>query len=381
MPDTLPPADRPFADREALKRDFLRQAGWGAADRRPLTQDASSRSYERLTLADRSVLLMDAPRLEAPVAPTTAWEAERNAMGWNARARLAACRVDAFVAVGSYLEGLGLSTPRVLAHHAGHGFALVEDLGDNLYARAVPAGADEVALYAEAGRALAVVQRAGIPKALGSRGGSWPLFLYDRLALTANADLFFEWQPAYDPGVRLTDADRGRWEVLRTDLVSRALARPRGFTVRDTMAENLLWLPEREGVRRVGLLDFQDALIGWPEWDFAMLIHDARRDVSPEAGEAAIRAFLDDTGLDEARFRESFSILGAINALRILGVFARLVHRDQKPKYAAFMDREWGHLASALLHPSLAELRAFLVPRCDPLGARISAVATPEVTP
>src|SRR5215468_8620412 len=138
-------------------------------------------------------------------------------------------------------------------------------------------------------------------------------------------------------------------------LIVKALGFPRAFTIRDYHAENLLWLPQRSGLRRVGLLDFQDAVRGWRAWDFAMLLHDARRDVSPAAGEAAISAYLDATGADEAEFRRELAVLGAINAMRILGIFSRLAGRDGKQRYLAFMPREWRHLAQTLKHPALAE--------------------------
>jgi aminoglycoside/choline kinase family phosphotransferase len=107
-------------------------------------------------------------------------------------------------------------------------------------------------------------------------------------------------------------------------------------------------------------LDFQDAVIGWRTWDFAMLLQDARRDVSPMAAEAAIRRYLKRTGMDEAAFREELAVLGGLNAMRILGRFAQLVHRANKPRYAQFMPREWGHLFTNLRHPRLADLNAFV---------------------
>jgi aminoglycoside/choline kinase family phosphotransferase len=103
-------------------------------------------------------------------------------------------------------------------------------------------------------------------------------------------------------------------------------------------------------------LDFQDAVRGWRAWDFAMLLHDARRDVSEAAAEASVAAYLDLTGAAEAPFRHELAVLGAINALRILGIFSRLVARDGKAKYAVFMPREWGHLARALKHPAVGDM-------------------------
>ena len=362
-------AARGGLSREADIAAFLDAAGWAGAVEIERIGDASTRTYRRLEKNGVRRLLMDAPpAAEAPRAPPDADEATRRALGWNAMNRLAACRVDAFVCIGAHLRSLGLSAPEVYWFDAAAGLALVEDFGDALFARILPHGADEAALYAETAAALAHVQAAPLPVSLSHGGAHWDLSLYDGLALEAAADLFFDWQPKYAPdAVRLTAEDRAEWAALRDALIAEAKRFPRAFTVRDVMSENLIWLPDRKGLARVGFLDFQDAIVGWPAWDFAMLLFDARRDVSDAAAEAAILRFLQDSGRDADAFARELAVLGALNTLRILGVFARLIHRDGKPRYAQFMDREWGHLRATLAHPALAGMRAFLEPRCAPL--------------
>jgi aminoglycoside/choline kinase family phosphotransferase len=345
---------------DALQK-LLEQTGFADAQRLPLAGDASTRRYERLILPDRRAMLMDAPRSnESAPCPPGATPAERRALGWNATSRLAASRVEAFVAVAEHLRGLGLAAPEIYGADPEAGYAEIEDLGDALYANIIPAGADENALYAAAAQVLAAAHKAPIPQRLGAPGGAqWPLLDYDALALEVNADLFVEWLPqAAD--VRIDDAARARWEKIRDGLIVKALGFPRALTIRDYHAENLLWLPEREGLQRVGLLDFQDAVRGWRAWDFSMLLHDARRDVSAAAAEAALRAYLDETGDNEADFRRELCVLGAINTMRILGIFARLAARDGKQRYLSFMPREWGHLSRTLAHPALEDARAFV---------------------
>jgi N-acetylmuramate 1-kinase len=344
----------------ALER-LLAATGFGRARREPIAGDASTRRYERLIDGDRQAILMDAPRgNEAPPCPPFATDAERRALGWNAVSRLAASRVEAFVAVSDHLNDLGLSAPLILGVNAPQGYAVVEDLGEGLFARVLEDGEDEIKLYCAAADVLAQVHAAPMPAALAGPVGDWPLLDYDALALSANADLFVEWTPQLAPEIRIDDAALARWEKIRDALIDEALAMPRTFTIRDYHAENLLWLPDRDGVRRVGLLDFQDAVRGWPAWDFAMLLQDARRDVSPVAVEAAVARYLRRSGMDEGRFRRQLALLGALNAMRILGIFARLVHRDGKQRYRQFMPREWGHLSANLRHPELGDLRAFI---------------------
>ncbi len=349
------------SEREAALARLLSESGFMGAERRPLAGDASTRAYERLIAADgRRAILMNAPPKEDAPCPPRASPAERRAMGWNATARLAASRVEAFAAVAGHLKDLGLSTPDIYALDAPHGWAILEDLGEGLFAQLIPALADEETLYVAAAEVLAHVHAAPAPAILSGYGQSWPLLDYDALALEANADLFVEWLPRAAPDVRIADTDRARWERVRDSLIVKALGFPRAFTIRDYHAENLLWLPERAGLARVGLLDFQDAVRGWRAWDFAMLLQDARRDVSRVAAHAAIRTYLDRTGADEQGFMRELAVLGAINAMRILGIFARLDVRDGKPRYRAFMPRMWAHLAENLAHPALAEAQAFV---------------------
>lgn len=346
---------------EALER-LLAETGFTGAERTPLPGDASTRRYERLKLGDRRAMLMDAPTsAESKPCPPGATVAERREMGWNATSRLAASRVDAFVAVAAYLESIDLAPPQIYGADCEAGYAVIEDLGDALFAQVIPQGVDEIALYEEAARVLAHVHQAPpAPSRLeGAGNASWPLQDYDALALEVNADLFVEWLPrAAD--VRIDDAARARWEKVRDGLIVKALGFPRAFTIRDYHAENLLWLPDRDGLKRVGLLDFQDALRGWRGWDFSMLLHDARRDVSPEAHKAALRAYYEATGAGEAEFERELSVLGALNTMRILGIFARLAGRDGKMRYLNYMPRMWAHLARTLEHPALADARDFV---------------------
>lgn len=338
---------------------FLASTDWAEATRHPLGQDASTRRYIRLIHADgATALLMDAPPIEAAPCPPEADEAKRLDMGWNASARLAASRVDAFTAVAEYLRGRGFSAPEVYAEDAEAGLALIEDFGSGLeFARLIERGdQDEVRLYTAAARAMATLHSEPAPAKLRD----WPILDYDALALRVNADIFPEWLPQLHTDMQLTDQQLARWEIERDALIEQALSFPRDFALRDYHAENLLWLPERAGHARVGLLDFQDAVNGWDGWEMAMLIQDARRAVSPAASEAAVGAYLDGTGKSRVSFDTRLAVLGALNALRITGLFARLPVRDKKTRYLDFMPRQQFLLAQNLTHPACAGMAALV---------------------
>ena len=361
-------------ERDASLARLLALTNFADAERLPLAGDASTRRYERLIGADGArAILMDAPRnAESPPCPPTADAATRAQLGWNALSRLAASRVEAFAAVAEHLRSTGLSAPAILGVDAPAGYAIVEDLGDALFAQAIPDGADEVQLYCAAADVLVQLHAEAPPATLPGPDGDWPLLDYDAVALRANADLFVEWMPRYRPEIRIDDAARARWERTRDTLIAEAETFPRAFTIRDYHAENLIWLPERDGVRRVGLLDFQDALRGWPAWDFAMLLQDARRDVSQIAAEAAVARYLRRTGMEEALFRRQLAVLGALNALRILGIFARLVVRDGKARYESYVPRMWGRLGANLRHPGLGDLDDLIGSLAAPFLERFS---------
>jgi hypothetical protein len=133
------------------------------------------------------------------------------------------------------------------------------------------------------------------------------------------------------------------------------------FCHRDYHAENLIWLPQRDGPARVGMLDFQDALLAHPVWDLSMLLHDARRDISADLEATALERYLRARPqLDRDAFLADFRALGALNIVRILGIFARLVVRDGKPRYQALMPRLWTYLDRCLADPRLGGLKRLL---------------------
>ena len=349
-------------DRETLKAAFLARVGLADAARRPLPGDASTRRYERLTMAGgQSLMLMDAPPLAESPPCDPAWSpGQRQAAGWNATARLAAGSVAAFTAVAEHLRSIGLSAPIVHALDAPLGLAVVEDFGDGAFARLIGQDADEDELYFAAVDALAALHAAPTPAVLQGPGGSWPLLTYDAVALKAGADLFVDWLPKLKPRLDFDEAARAEWDALWSDIVRRGEAGAHVLAHRDFHAENLIWLPERQGAARVGMIDFQDALLAHPSWDLHSLLQDARRDVSPELEACALeRYFAHRPELNREAFMANYAALAALNEARIIGIFARLVARDGKPRYLDFMPRMWRQLERNLGNPALADLRGW----------------------
>jgi N-acetylmuramate 1-kinase len=306
-------------DRAAAIAAFADRAGWGEADRRPLAGDASNRRYLRLHRGAETAVLMDAPP-------------ERGE------------DVRPFVRIARHLTHLGLSAPAILAADETAGLLLLEDLGDGVFARLAAADpAMETPLYLAAVEALAALHRAPPPPGLTR---------FTPEVMAELARLVFDWYAPDTPPEAAEDMTARLREAL-----AQTAPEPTVLSLRDFHAENLLWLPDRTGPTRVGLLDFQDAVVAHPAYDVVSLMNDARRDVSEETRAAAIRRFLDLTGHAEAPFAAAAAALSVQRNLRILGIFARLAGRDGKSGYLRFIPRVWRLLLRDLGHPALAELR------------------------
>jgi aminoglycoside/choline kinase family phosphotransferase len=350
------------SEREGERVGFLRAAGLAGARRELMSGDASTRRYERLhTAGGASLILMDQPpAVESVVCPPEATQAERIALGYNAAARLAAGSIDAFVTTAAYLRDHGLSAPRVLAHDITAGLAVLEDLGDGLYATLIGGGEPEAPLYETAVDAQVVMQAEPPPPVLQAEDARWPLLTYDTLALKIATDTFLEWWPKLVDRPAFGEAAIAEWDALWAPVWVRGEAGAQVFTHRDYHAQNLLWLPDRAGVARVGMVDFQDALRAHPAWDLLHLLQDARRDVTPELETAMLDRFLAARPeLDREAFLHDYRALAASNAARILGrVFARQTLLG-RPQYRAFMPRTWRYLERDLEDPALAGLKAW----------------------
>jgi N-acetylmuramate 1-kinase len=355
--------------RQDAMTSFLRDAGWGAAARRPLPGDASTRHYIRLHLGERTAMLMDQPQgAEAPLAAPRASPEERRAFGYNALARLAGADCARFVAAARYLRGRGLAAPDVYAADMAHGFLLLEDLGNDLYTDVLADNGDERPLYEAAIEALVRLHTEAAPAELAS---GKPLYAYDETVQVAEVDLLTEW---FVPAATGRPADSSQVQEHRA-LWCKALQNLNRetavFVHRDYHAQNLLWRSGQDGLARVGVIDFQDALAGSPAYDLVSLLEDARRDVAPDLAEAMTalylaRARVNGAKLDPDGFRASAATLAAQRNAKIIGIFARLAKRDGKPRYLAHLPRVWRYMERDLSHPSLASLRAWydrVIPR------------------
>lgn len=335
---------------------FASGAGWAGILPDFLQGDASSRAYSRLRTGDRRAILMDSPR--RPDGPPI-----RNGKSYSAIAHLAE-DVGAFVAVASALRGLGLSAPAIEAADLGRGFLLIEDLGDRVFSRQIASGVPIADLYRPAVELLVELRRHRLaPELPIPGGGTHHVAHYDQDALGIEIELMTDWYwCAAKGGTVPADALAmflGHWRPLLESVSTIE----DGWVLRDFHSPNLISQPEREGLRQVGLIDFQDAMRGHPAYDLVSLLQDARLTV-PAATEQALldhycRLSAAGGAFDPAQFRFAYAILGAQRNTKILGIFARLSMRDGKHGYLAHIPRIWEYLVRDLAHPGLGELRSW----------------------
>ncbi|MFZ4125994.1 MAG: aminoglycoside phosphotransferase family protein [Rickettsiales bacterium] len=322
---------------------FLVEHGYEGAVRTMLAGDASFRRYERVTHEGRVMVLMDAP---------PPWE-----------------NVSPFIHVTKLLQASGASVPEILATDENEGFLLLEDLGDGIFTRLLRDNpALEQEFYLAAIDALLAIQRTPHP-ALPS---------YDVAVYLRELGLFAEWFLPQIHGLERAKALREEWLSLWLPIIVNSGLEQSVVVHRDYHADNLLWLPERQAHARVGMLDYQDALLGDAAYDLVSLLEDARRGVLPDTVRSCYEYFIAHSGADASAFATRYAVLGAQRNAKIIGIFTRLCVRDGKPHYLDYLPRVWGHFLNDISHPILTPIRQFVDAYVSPEWRGVFA-ANPQI--
>lgn len=354
---------------------FLSKTEFSGAELYPLAGDASARRYVRVVLGDRHTIVMDTP-----------------AEGEN---------FHNFVAIAESLYLNGYSAPKILARDMQAGFLLLEDFGENSFTQVLIRDLNCTSLKvtptlfsslqgdSKGGGGVAIQKencqkedRITSPSAYNDSGMEntlycaavdllvqWykspvknlpPLPLYDEELYLREVSLFPDWFLPKILGEHRASELRSEYMNIWRGILSSANLSKEIFVHRDFHADNLMWLGERSGAKRVGLLDFQDGVFGDAAYDMVSLLEDARRDVSLELAESMIARYLSETGIDEGNFRTAYDILGAQRNSKIIGIFVRLAVRDGKDGYLKFLPLVWSYLQRDVANPLLKDLRKWL---------------------
>jgi N-acetylmuramate 1-kinase len=320
-----------FDSRAGLRQMFLAQCKWPAGALEPVGEDCAFRRYFRLRNRERSVILMESVPTGAVMATP----------GHNL--------VD-FIRIAAWLRGHGLNAPEIYEADEKNGYILMEDFGDLSFKKAMEQGADRAGLYRLGTDVL--IDLHGIDAA----GLALPSYYQSHVH--AGRRRVVDW---YMPAVLRRKNPEGLaadylavWSAIEKNLPSC----PQGFLHIDYHVENLMWLPDRKGPQRCGLLDFQGAMTGPVPYDLVNLLEDARMDIPGAIRRAMLERFCAAlTPQDRAAFRSWYRVLATQFHCRVIGQFIRLALRDNKTRYLQNLPRLSAYIAQGLEYPLLAPLK------------------------
>jgi tRNA threonylcarbamoyl adenosine modification protein YjeE len=343
-------------------REFLTGAGFSDAKRLRMPGDASTRSYARLVRDDGVFILMNSP-------PRPDGPAVYQGKSYSAAVHLAE-DVKPWVAIGNGLRARGFSAPSI--HHADldAGFLITEDFGSAAFVEGDPPQ-PTAERYEAATDMLAALHRETLPESLPVAPQiTYAIPAFDIDALLVEAGLMLEWYLP-DRGAEPTANMRAEFVLIWRELLSKPASAAKTWVMRDFHSPNLIWLGERAEHARVGIIDFQDAVLGPAAYDLVSLLQDARIDVAEPLELALLTRYIkarraSDDSFDPAAFAELYAIMSAQRNTRLLGTFARLNRRDGKPQYLRHQPRIWTYLSRSLAHPALAPAREWYAANVPP---------------
>ncbi|QPB19651.1 tRNA (adenosine(37)-N6)-threonylcarbamoyltransferase complex ATPase subunit type 1 TsaE [Rhizobium sp. 007] len=348
-----PPAQMQRIRRVLAIRAFLAKAGHPMAKRRFLTGDASLRAYEAVypDRQDRKILMDWPPLPEGPAVldgkpyPKVAHIAEN---------------AYPFVAIANALRERGFATPEIYEVDYAEGILLIEDLGSD---GVLDEGGKPIASrYRQSVACLAHLHGMKIPQDIrvtDSHIHHIPDF--DRTAMKMEVRLVLDWYLPWKRGTAASDAERDEYLAIWDRLIDELASAEKNLLLRDFHSPNIIWREGQKGIQKIGLIDFQDAMIGPTAYDLASIVQDARVTIEP----ALFRQLMDDYlafrraqgNFDEAGFLKSWAIMSAQRNCKLAGLWVRLLQRDGKPGYTKHMPRTLSYLKVALDHEALAPLR------------------------
>ena len=343
-------------------RHFLEGADYIDSRRQRMPGDASTRSYARLTDDNDTVILMNSPR--RPDGPPI-----YDGKSYSAAVHLAE-DVKPFVAIANGLRRHGFSAPAIRHADLDAGFLITEDFGTEGVIEDDPPR-PIVERYEAATDMLAALHREQLPESLPLTPQlNYDIPVFDIEAWLVEIGLMLEWYLP-DRDVALGEDLRSEFIAMWRSLLQKPAAAPRTWVMRDFHSPNLIWLGERAGILRVGIIDFQDAVLGPAAYDLVSLLQDARIDVPEQLELALLTRYIKarrttEGNFDAAGFAELYAMMSAQRNTRLLGTFARLNRRDGKPQYLRHQPRIWTYLTRSLAHPALSGLRDWYAAHVPP---------------
>ncbi len=337
-------------------RGFLDRSWHKKTRRRFLLGDASTRTYETSTVGETCRILMNSPPMsDGPVI--------MNGKPYSQIAHLAE-DVRPFFAIARILGEKGFTVPNIHAGDFEHGFLLIDDLGNEgiITGKRTP----DPDKYIASVETLAHLHQHQWSRKVDLEDGTFHTIpLYDRTAMMIEVDLLTSWYVPRMTGNELSQDDVSAFKNIWHGLIDRLADCEKSLVLRDFHSPNILWQAHASGIERVGMIDFQDAMIGPAAYDVASLAQDARIAIPEELEQKLLEAYLArrkhfDMTFDAEAFLASYAIMAAQRATKVMGIFVRLDERDGKPGYLAHLPHMQAYLKRSLRHPVLSDLKDWL---------------------
>lgn len=335
-------------------REFLTSNHRGNFKRRYFTGDASARSYEIIYGKNGHEILMNAPAMEMP---------EQSGQSYGKIAHLATS-VSQFVGIDRLILKNGFVAPEILAQDLENGLLVTDDLGRDGVLDEERKPIEN--RYIESGKLLSLFHQKEWPKHQKFDDLTLDIPAYDRSVLQAEVSLLLDWYFPYLTGTEVSQSLKEefyrQWEPF-FEIFEQA---EQSFVMRDYHSPNIIWRENEQGLKKIGLIDFQDGQIGPTAYDVVSLAQDARVAINRPLEEHIIKAYCDERKkgariFDEEEFKLVYAIAGAQRVSKILGIFVRLDKRDGKPAYLKHLPHCRDYLKRNLEHPALSSLRQFYI--------------------
>ena len=292
----------------------------------PIKNDASFRKYFRV---DKKILMDADPNLGEDV--------------------------GSFININHVLREFKLNVPEIFTIDKENGFLLLEDLGENIFSQILNSENEEQ-LYKQAIDVLVEIYK----KDLNKFSNFTFLEKYSVEILQDESQLFIEWYLKKYLKINITDTDIKNFKDIINKIFNNLDTKFEKLVLRDYHVDNLILQKSKLGLKQVGILDFQDAVLGSSSYDLISIIEDVRRPISKDLKNILIKYFIDSTGYDPNQLEKELAFYSVQRNLKILGIFSRLNLRDNKSKYMGYNDNAWKYIESNLNNPTMSDLKVWL---------------------
>ena len=292
----------------------------------PIKNDASFRKYFRV---DKKILMDADPNLGEDV--------------------------GSFININHVLREFKLNVPEIFTIDKENGFLLLEDLGENIFSQILNSENEEQ-LYKQAIEVLVEIYKKNLNKFSNFNF----LEKYSVEILQDESQLFIEWYLKKYLKINITDTDIKNFKDIINKIFNNLDTKFEKLVLRDYHVDNLILQKSKLGLKQVGILDFQDAVLGSSSYDLISIIEDVRRPISKDLKNILIKYFIDSTGYDPNQLEKELAFYSVQRNLKILGIFSRLNLRDNKSKYMGYNDNAWKYIESNLNNPTMSDLKVWL---------------------